>query len=63
MFESAHVIGYSFYMSMILLNDVIQIFGEVNGWMERNKNGSENLRWFVITDLQTGKEKSLYVKI
>ena len=44
-------------------DEVIQIFGEVNGWMERNKNGSENLRWFVITDLQTGKEKSLYVKI
>lgn len=24
---------------------------------------AENLRWFIITDLQTGKEKNLYVKI
>ena len=28
------------------IGDVIQIFGDVNGWMTRNKNGAENINHF-----------------
>lgn len=40
-------------------DEVIQIFGDINGWMERNKNGSENINHFDFTYKYLDNQKRL----